>query len=41
MPTFPQVLGLHILAAGAGPCGFINKSERWGRRATGSGKGEA
>ena len=41
MPTFPQVLGLHILTAGAGPCGFIYKSEWWGRRAPRSGKGEA
>lgn len=41
MPTFPQVLGLHILAAGAAPCGFIYKSEWWGRRAPRSGKGEA
>lgn len=41
MPTFPQVLGLHILAAGAAPCGFIYMSEWWGGRAPRSGKGEA
>lgn len=40
MPTSSRrFLGSHILAAGAAPCGFIYKSEWWGRRALALGKG--